>query len=135
ASVEFNVETLEPTYRLLLGVPGRSNAFEISQRLGLNEKVIKDAKNLIGIDSKNVESMIASLEDSKLKTERDYDQAHQYLLDSKKLHQELREEWNKCEQQKEQLYKKAEEKAEKALQRAREEAELIVDDIRSMKTD
>src|SRR5690625_3576131 len=135
ASVEFNVETLEPTYRLLLGVPGRSNAFEISKRLGLNEKVIKDAKNLIGIDSKNVESMIASLEDSKLKTERDYDQAHQYLLDSKKLHQELREEWNKFEQQKEQLYKKAEEKAEKALQRAREEAELIVDDIRRMKTD
>src|SRR5690625_5202877 len=79
--------------------------------------------------------MIASLEDSKLKTERDYDQAHQYLLDSKKLHQELREEWNKFEQQKEQLYKKAEEKAERALQRAREEAELIVADIRRMKTD
>src|SRR5690625_23062 len=134
ASVEFNVETLEPTYRLLIGVPGRSNAFEISKRLGLDGKIIKDAKELIGVDSKNVESMIASLEDSQLQSERDYEKAHQYLLESEKLRTELQEKWHQFERQKEQLYKKAEEKAEKALQNAREEAELIVDEIRSMKT-
>lgn len=134
ASVEFNVETLQPTYRLLIGVPGRSNAFDISKRLGLDGRIIEDAKELIGVDSKNVESMIASLEDSKLQSERDYEKAHQYLLESEKLRTDLQEKWHQFEQQKEQLYKKTEEKAERALQNAREEAELIVDEIRSMKT-
>ena len=134
ASVEFNVETLQPTYRLLIGVPGRSNAFDISKRLGLDGRIIEDAKELIGVDSKNVESMIASLEDSKLQSERDYEKAHQYLLESEKLRTDIQEKWHQFEQQKEQLYKKTEEKAERALQNAREEAELIVDEIRSMKT-
>ncbi|TMN21117.1 endonuclease MutS2 [Lentibacillus cibarius] len=135
ASVEFDVASLKPTYRLLIGVPGRSNAFEISRRLGLSESVINEAKNQIGTDSKSVENMIASLEQSKRQAESTYEKAHDVLLESEKLHDDLKKAWKQFEDKREALYKKAEEKAEKALQKAREEAETIVDEIRNMKTD
>ncbi|RDW16285.1 endonuclease MutS2 [Oceanobacillus arenosus] len=134
ASVEFDVESLKPTYRLLIGVPGRSNAFEISKRLGLEERIIDRARGLIGVDSKSVENMIASLEESQLGAERDYEKANQVLQESEQLRDEIAKEWQQFEQQREALYKKAEEKAEKAIQDAREEAEMIVDEIRNMKT-
>ncbi|MDY0405408.1 endonuclease MutS2 [Virgibacillus sp. 179-BFC.A HS] len=70
ASMEFDVNTLQPTYRLLIGIPGRSNAFEISQRLGLSNNIITHAKKLIGTDSKSVENMIAALEQAKLVPKR-----------------------------------------------------------------
>lgn len=134
ASVEFNVETLRPTYRLLIGIPGRSNAFDISKRLGLSEDIIEQAKEHIGVDSKSVETMIASLEDSRRQAEVEYEEAHHMLLESEQLRHEIELEWSKFDQQRETLYKKAEEKAEKALQNAREEAELIITEIREMKT-
>lgn len=133
ASVEFDVESLQPTYRLLIGVPGRSNAFEISKRLGLEERIIEKARGLIGVDSKSVENMIASLEESQLGAERDYEAATKALQESEQLRDEIAKEWQQFEQQREALYKKAEEKAEKAIQDAREEAEMIVDEIRNMK--
>ncbi|MFD2627953.1 endonuclease MutS2 [Oceanobacillus kapialis] len=135
ASVEFNVQTLRPTYRLLIGVPGRSNAFEISRRLGLDSNVIDQAKGLIGVDSKSVENMIASLENSQRSAEEEYEEAHRILIASEELHQDIQKAWTQFEQKRETLYKKAEEKAEKALAKAREEAELIVDEIRKMKTE
>ncbi|WP_096269620.1 endonuclease MutS2 [Paucisalibacillus globulus] len=135
ASMEFDIQTLQPTYRLLIGVPGRSNAFEISKRLGLDESIIERAKTHIGLDSKNVENMIASLENSKIQAEKEYEEAHNILLESEKLRNEIREEWKRFEEKRELLYKKAEEKAEKALSKAREEAEIIVSEIRNMKTD
>ncbi|MBP1968841.1 DNA mismatch repair protein MutS2 [Virgibacillus natechei] len=134
ASVEFDIETLKPTYRLLIGVPGRSNAFEISKRLGLSDVVIEQAKDHVGVDSTSVENMIASLEKSQLDAEKDYQEAHQILLESENLRDDIRKYWKQFEQKREDLYKKAEEKAEKALTKAREEAELIVDEVRSMKT-
>lgn len=134
ASVEFDVESLKPTYRLLLGVPGRSNAFEISKRLGLNNSIIENAKSHIGVDSKSVENMIASLEQSKRESEKDYEAAHQSLLETEKLKLEMEKQWKDFEDKRESLYKKAEEKANKALQDAREEAELIIEEIRNMKT-
>src|SRR5690606_6589590 len=135
ASMEFDIQTLQPTYRLLIGVPGRSNAFEISKRLGLDESIIERAKTHIGLDSKNVENMIASLENSKIQAEKEYEEAHNILLESEKLRNDIREEWKRFEEKRELLYKKAEEKAEKALSKAREEAEIIVSEIRNMKTD
>lgn len=135
ASVEFNVETLLPTYRLLLGIPGRSNAFDISKRLGLDDQIIEDAKSHIGVDSESVENMISSLEDARKKAEIEYGEAHELLLESEKLRTEIEEEWKNFEQKREQLYKKAEEKAEKSIQDAREEAEMIIDEIRNMKTE
>lgn len=133
ASVEFNVETLRPTYRLLIGVPGRSNAFDISKRLGLDGNIINQAKQLIGVDSHQVENMIASLEQSHTEAERDYEKAHQVLEESEKLHQELTKAMNRWEDKKQKIYEKTEEKAEKALLKARQEAEEIVQMMRNMK--
>ncbi|MCP8617059.1 endonuclease MutS2 [Salirhabdus salicampi] len=133
ASVEFDVKTLRPTYRLLIGVPGRSNAFEISRRLGLGSNIIDRAKSLTGHDSRNVENMIASLESSKRKAEEDYEEAKQTLADAERYKQELEQKWNQFEKEKERLYEKAEQQAKKAVDKAKEEAEHIIADLRSMK--
>ena len=91
ASVEFDIETLSPTYRLLIGVPGRSNAFEISKRLGLPEHIINSAKSFTGTDRHEVESMIASLEESRLRSEKEADEAHASTKRGSKLRQQLEE--------------------------------------------
>ncbi|SFG08028.1 DNA mismatch repair protein MutS2 [Halobacillus alkaliphilus] len=134
ASVEFDIQTLKPTYRLLIGVPGRSNAFEISRKLGLSESVITSAQQKIGVDSQSVENMIASLEESKRGAEQDYEEAERLLQEAEELRNELKKKWNQFEQKREDLYEKAEEKAEKAIRQAREEAEAIVGEIRNMKS-
>ncbi|WP_406944558.1 endonuclease MutS2 [Halobacillus sp. SY10] len=134
ASVEFDIQTLKPTYRLLIGVPGRSNAFEISRRLGLRESVIESAKGHIGVDSQSVENMIASLEESKRGAEQDYEEAERFLAEAEELRNELKQKWDQFEEQREKLYEKAEQKAEKAIRQAREEAETIVGEIRNMKS-
>ncbi|MGP4075759.1 endonuclease MutS2 [Halobacillus sp. K22] len=134
ASVEFDIQTLKPTYRLLIGVPGRSNAFEISRKLGLNESVITSAQQKIGVDSQSVENMIASLEESKRGAEQDYAEAERLLQEAEDLRNELKNKWTQFEQKREALYEKAEEKAEKAIRQAREEAEAIVGEIRNMKS-
>ncbi|MDV2888375.1 endonuclease MutS2, partial [Alkalihalophilus pseudofirmus] len=77
ASVEFDVETLSPTYKLLLGVPGRSNAFEISKRLGLNERVIANARSHVSEDTNQIDKMIASLEESKRLAESEQQEARE----------------------------------------------------------
>lgn len=135
ASVEFDVETLRPTYRLLLGIPGRSNAFDISRRLGLSTVIIDHAKSYVGMDSKNVENMIASLEQSQLKAEKDYEQAHDLLQQAENFYEDVKNIWHEWQEKKEKLYRKAEEKADKAIQKAREEAELIVQEIRNMRSE
>ncbi|MDC3412588.1 endonuclease MutS2 [Aquibacillus sp. 3ASR75-11] len=132
ASVEFDVETLKPTYRLAIGVPGRSNAFEISSRLGLSESIIATAKSHIGTDSKSVENMIASLEEARREAERDYEQAEMVLTEAEELRNELNKQWAKFESKREELYKRAEEKAENAISKAKEEAETIVSELRNM---
>ncbi|MFZ0371383.1 MAG: endonuclease MutS2 [Halobacillus sp.] len=134
ASVEFDIKTLKPTYRLLIGVPGRSNAFEISRKLGLHESVITSAQEKIGVDSQSVENMIASLEESKRGAEQDYEEAERLLQEAEDLRNELKNKWTQFEQKREELYEKAEEKAEKAIRQAREEAESIVGEIRNMKS-
>lgn len=135
ASMEFNVDTLQPTYRLLIGIPGRSNAFEISQRLGLNGQIITQAKKLVGTDSKSVENMIAALENAQIGAQQEYERAEHVLQESEQLRRDLERKWREFNDKKEKLYQKAEEKAGKALEKARDEAEKIVSDIRKMKTD
>lgn len=133
ASVEFDIQTLKPTYRLLIGVPGRSNAFEISRRLGLSSTVIDAAKGLIGTDSTNVENMIASLDTARRKAEQDHSDAEAILAEAEQLKAGLEKQWKLFDQEREALYQKAEEKASKALQKARTEAEDIVKMMREMK--
>jgi DNA mismatch repair protein MutS2 len=133
ASVEFDIKTLRPTYRLLIGVPGRSNAFDISRRLGLSDKIINQAKSLTGQDSQSVENMIASLEESRRKADEDYENAEQTLEQANQLKAELEAKWSQFEQQKEKLLKKAEEKAAKEVERAKQEAEEIIEKLKQMK--
>lgn len=134
ASVEFDAETLQPTYRLLLGVPGRSNAFDISKRLGLNRNIIERAKDQINPETQNVDAMITSLEQSRKLSEKSYEEAYRVLEESEKIYEALKDEWKQFTNQKERLYKKAEEKADEALMKAERKAKDIVDQIRKMQT-
>lgn len=133
ASVEFDIETLSPTYRLLIGVPGRSNAFEISSRLGLPETIIDRAKNFTGTDRHEVESMIASLEATRRQSEDDAERSHDLLLESEALRKELQDKLQAYEERKEALDKKAKEKARKIVDEAKREAESIITELREMR--
>lgn len=133
ASVEFDVDTLSPTYRLLIGVPGRSNAFEISERLGLPKHIIERANSFTGTDRGEVESMIASLEDSRLRSEKDADETHAILQETERLKQQLEEELGQFEQLKESLELKAKEKAKTIIEDAKREAESVISDLRAMR--
>lgn len=133
ASVEFDIETLSPTYRLLIGVPGRSNAFEISKRLGLGDHIINQAKSFTGTDRHEVESMIASLEESRVKSEKDADEAYGLLQEASYLHEQLAERMKTFDEKKEALEKKAKDRARKIVDDAKLEAEKIIDELKEMK--
>ncbi|MCG7335437.1 endonuclease MutS2 [Sporosarcina sp. ACRSM] len=133
ASVEFNIDTLSPTYRLLIGVPGRSNAFEISKRLGLQERIIDRAKSFTGTDRGEVDSMIASLETSRVQSEKDAEETHEILLETEQLKRELEAKIAEYDAMKEQLETKAKDKAKKIVEDARREAEAVISDLRAMR--
>jgi DNA mismatch repair protein MutS2 len=133
ASVEFDVETLSPTYKLLIGVPGRSNAFEISRRLGLSEKVIEHAKSHIGADTNEIENMIAQLEESRRQAEKDEQEARELLKNAEKLHKDLQKQMIAFYQHKDQMYEKAEKEASEIIKKAKAEAENIIRDLRQMR--
>ncbi|GEL76812.1 endonuclease MutS2 [Tenuibacillus multivorans] len=133
ASVEFDITTLKPTYRLLLGVPGRSNAFDISKRLGLEELVIDRAKSMVSDDSRSVENMIASLEQSRLQAERHFEEAEDFLEEATNIYQSLRNEYEHYLSHKEKHMDKAKVKAAKIVDRAETEAEEILKEIREMR--
>lgn len=132
ASVEFDVETLSPTYKLLMGVPGRSNAFEISKRLGLPQHIITHAEGFTGTDRGEVDTMIASLEESRKRAERDAEETKRVLQESEALKQELAERLADYEAKKEQLTEKAREKAKKIVDEARRESETVIQELRQL---
>ncbi|MGD7007681.1 endonuclease MutS2 [Metabacillus sp. 84] len=132
ASVEFNVETLSPTYRLLIGVPGRSNAFEISRRLGLSEHVIEYARSNMNAESNEVDTMIASLEESKKAAEAEANEAEQFRKDAEALHKELQKQIQEFNEQRDRLFEEAEKKAAERLEEAKNEAEEVIRHLRKL---
>ncbi|SFE69145.1 endonuclease MutS2 [Alteribacillus iranensis] len=132
ASVEFDVDTLRPTYRLLIGVPGRSNAFAISRRLGLEEKIIQSAEAEINTESRQIENMITSLDEKRREAEQEMEVSKDIRQQAEQLHRELDQKLKELEQNKQNILKQAEEKAEAELEKARKEAEEIISDLRQL---
>ncbi|PAE42018.1 endonuclease MutS2 [Bacillus sp. 7884-1] len=133
ASVEFDVETLSPTYKLLLGVPGRSNAFEISKRLGLSDSVIQAARSHVSEDTNQIDKMIASLESSKRQAETEQEEARDYLRQAEKLHQDMQKQMIEFYENKDSMLEKAAEQAGEILEEAKSEAEKVIRDLRKMR--
>lgn len=130
ASMEFNVDTLSPTYRLLIGIPGRSNAFEIARRLGLNDMVIDSARQLMSGESQSVDQMIQDLESKRKEAETRAEKAKVELKDAQKLHRELKQAYTDYQNEKDALKKQAEKEANAYVEKAKLDADAIVKDLR-----
>ncbi|HIW12915.1 MAG TPA: endonuclease MutS2 [Candidatus Salinicoccus stercoripullorum] len=133
ASVEFDVNTLSPTYRLLMGIPGKSNAFEISNKLGLDPEVITRARELAGRDSQEVNDMISALE-KHTRNARDNEQETEELLrESRAVHKDLKNYMDDFEAYKEKLRKNARESANRIVKESEIRAEEVIRTLEDMK--
>jgi DNA mismatch repair protein MutS2 len=129
ASVEFDVETLRPTYRLLIGVPGKSNAFEISRRLGLGEPLIHGAKEYLSQEDVRFEDVIGTIEKNRVAAEQERQQAKVYLDEIEAIKTQHEKERSEFEQQRAKLLAKAKEEARRFVRDARAEADQIIKDL------
>lgn len=133
ASVEFDVATLRPTYRLLIGVPGKSNAFEISKKLGLPDSLIKEAKSLLTKENIEFEDLLYNIEKNRIETEKEKNQAITLRLESEKVYNRYLEKKEKIELQKDKILKDAKKEALKIVKEAKQEAEEIIENLRKLK--
>lgn len=132
ASVEFDVETLRPTYRLLIGIPGKSNAFEISKRLGLPNYIIEDAKQGISKDTLKFEDLIQSLQDKNIKAQKDVREAEIAKEEAIKIKLKYEEKLKRFQNIREKATLDAQREAKYIIKEAKEEADRILKDIREL---
>ncbi len=130
ASVEFDIETLRPTYRLIIGSPGKSNAFEIALRLGLNPKVVSSSRQLLNTDTRRTEDLIASLEAKRIEVERTLVEAKAELEQAEKARMISEQHLQKLEEQQGKLLEQARQKSNELLRSARFEAEALLTELR-----
>ena len=129
ACCEFSVETLQPTYRLLIGIPGKSNAFAISSKLGLSDEIINAAREQIGKEDKSFEDVIADLEQSRITIEKEQREIAEYKERIRTLQEQLQHKNEKIDQAKDRILREANEKAREILQEAKEVADETIRDF------
>lgn len=132
ASVEFDVETLRPTYRLLIGVPGKSNAFEISKRLGLKEEVINKAKNNISSENLKFEDLIRDLQEKSILANRDAREAKKLKIDAEEVKKKYEEKLKKLDEVRDKAYSEARREAKDIISKAKDEADEILKAMREL---
>lgn len=131
ASCEFNIETLSPTYRLLIGVPGKSNAFAISQKLGLKPEILENAKKLINSDTAKTEDLLKEIYDSKALIEAEKEKTLLYSTEIERLKKQLENETKDLNTHKKEYMQKAKQEAREILLDAKQEANSIIKEMES----
>ena len=132
ASMEFDVETLSPTFRVSIGVPGKSNAFEISKRLGLPSEIIESAGSLINEDNIEFEEVLKAIEKDRSEIARAKEDVLREREDLKIQNERLEKKLSQMEEREEKIIRKAKEEGERILRRAREESQLALSEIKDV---
>jgi len=132
ASMEFDGDTLQPTYQLLLGVPGRSNAFDISKRLGLPSIIIDQARGLLSEEDQDLNAMISDLEQKRRRAQRDADKMRHQLELSTQLLEDLQKETEQFKANKARLLEEAKERANTLIEQSKNDADKILSEIREL---
>ena len=135
ASSGFDLKTLTPTYKLLIGVPGKSNAFEISKRLGLSKDILDKANNLLNEDDVSIEELLKNIYDDKLQIEHDKNEIEKNKIQIENLRKSLEEEKSKQSNEKNLKLEKANEEAKKIIISTKEEANDIINELNSLYND